>query len=323
MQAQGLKVAVASSEIPLSTDGLTGIQAARALRHALNLYAREGAAGVSASGLTLGLAAHLAQAGAQSTALRRAIEAGNFGVAYQPIVALRDRALHHYEALIRPNPVPGVPLAGPQEFVMLVETLGLAPELDLVIGSRVCEAAAAAGARLAFNISSLSTQNPAFRERLVGMLGQSPAVKAGLISIELTETAELQDMTEAALTAEALRGLGVPFCLDDFGAGTADVRLLRALGADIVKIDGSYVRGIAAAERERAFVAGIVEIARAASAETVAEQVETEADAEALLSIGVTYGQGWLFGRPAPLGGSTPAAPVRPARRRGATESWG
>ena len=91
--------------------------------------------------------------------------------------------------------------------------------------------------------------------------------------------------------------------------------------ADIVKLDGSYVSGIVADGRQRAFLTGMVEIARASGAAVVAERVETEAEAEALQAIGVDYGQGWLFGRP----GALPVPAVAPvARRKGEMqESWG
>jgi EAL domain-containing protein (putative c-di-GMP-specific phosphodiesterase class I) len=146
--------------------------------------------------------------------------------------------------------------------------------------------------------------------------------------VEMTETAEVENLPEAARTAEALRAAGVPFCLDDFGAGTADVRVLRALPADVVKLDGSYVPGVVHGGRERAFVAGMIDIARAAGAEVVAERVESEAEADALRAVGVTYAQGWLFGRPGPLPSAAearPTAPHRPgtARRRGEQETWG
>ena len=77
----------------------------------------------------------------------------------------------------------------------------------------------------------------------------------------------------------------------------------------MVKLDGSYVSGVAHNGRERGFVAGMVDIARAMEAAVVAERIETEADADALLAVGVTYGQGWLFGRPGPL-------PLPTTRRR-------
>lgn len=330
LRAQGVSASVASRALPLQTQGLTSTQAARALRQALNVFARHGAAGLNEAGFAGGLAGYLARANCHAEILRQAIRDGQFDMAFQPVVLLEDRSLRHYEALIRPRPIPACRFAGPQDFVMLIEALGMADELDLAVARRACDAAAAAGAQIAFNISSQSAQNAGFRERLLRLLAERATSGPSLVSIEMTETAEIEDLAETTRTAEALRAVGVPFCIDDFGAGTADVRLLRALGADIVKLDGSYVRGVAQAGRERAFVAGIVEIARAAGAEILAEHVETEDEARALLSMGVQYGQGWLFGRPGPLPGREPGArqnAVRPsgaARRHGQVrESWG
>ncbi len=184
---------------------------------------------------------------------------------------------------------------------MMVEALGLADELDLAVARVTCAQAARACVPIAFNLSGQSAQDPAFRERLIEMLSESLACRTGLVIVEMTESAELENMEEAALTANALKRLGITFCLDDFGAGSTDMRVLRALGANIVKLDGSYVPGVAVAGRDRAFVAGMVEIARAVGAEIVAERVETESEAAALAQLGVHYGQGWLFGRPGPL----------------------
>ncbi len=326
LRTQGVPVALAAQHLPLATEGLTPIQAARALRHALNVFAREGAEGFKKGGFGDGLAGYIRQAGTRAASLRRAIRAGDFTMAFQPIVSLADRAVHHYEALIRPKPIADCGVSGPQDFVMLVEALGLADELDLAVARLACEAAERAGTSVAFNLSGQCVQNPAFRERLTAFLATNPARRAGLVIVEMTETAEIEDVPEAARTADALRSLGVPFCMDDFGAGAADVRLLRALTADIVKLDGSYVPGVAENGRERAFVSGMVEIARAAGATTVAERVETEAEAEALRALGVQFGQGWLFGRPGALpSANTPAtiSPNKVGRRTGVKESWG
>lgn len=325
LRAQGVGVAVAARHLPLVDEGLTPTQVARALRQALNVFAREGAGGLGEAGFAGGLAGYIRKAGAHAGRLRRAIQGGHFAMAFQPIVSLADRRLHHHEALIRPKPVPDCPLACPQDFVMLVEALGLADELDLTVARLACDAAAEGGASVAFNLSGLSVQNATFRDRLIDLLRRSPARKAGLVIVEMTETAEIEDVPEAARTAEALREMGVPFCLDDFGAGAADMRLLRALTADIVKLDGSYVPGVTQGGRERAFVAGMVEIARAAGAEIVAERIETEGEAEVLHSLGVQFGQGWLFGRPGPLPRAGTTSGLKPAaRRRGeVTETWG
>lgn len=320
-------VAVASRGLPLTAEGLTSTQAARALRQALNVFARDGAPGLDGAGFAGGLAGYVDRATTHADALRRAIRERRFGLLFQPIVSLADRKLHHYEALLRPEPIPGCPFGNPQEFVLLVETLGLADELDLAVADLASAAAAGAVAPVAFNLSGQSVQSPAFRDRLLALLSKSSACRAGRLIVEMTETVEVENLAEAARTVAALRAIGVPFCLDDFGAGAADVRVLRALPADIVKLDGSYVPGAVRGGRERAFVTGMIDIARAAGAGVVAERIETEAEAEALLAVGVTYGQGWLFGRPAPLPattvGAVPVAHKQNARRRGERESWG
>ncbi len=298
LRTQGVEVCVASTRLKLAAGGLTPPQAARALRQALSTFTRRGLRGLSEAGLDHDLSGYMQRAGRKSDILRRVMQDGRFSLSYQPIVTLSNRRPHHYEALIRPKPIPEIPLAGPQDFVMLVEALGLADELDLRIARMACDRAVAAGSAVAFNISGQSVQNPGFRKRLIGTLRHHPACAAGLAVVEMTETAEIEDVAEGLATAEALRSIGVPFCLDDFGAGAADMRLLRALTPNIVKLDGSYVPGITTAGRERSFIAGMTEIARAVGAEVVAERIETEAEAEALASLGVTYGQGWLFGRP-------------------------
>lgn len=306
LQAQGIAVEVASNELTLSMNGLSPNQAVRALRHALTVFARTGGPGLNEAGFAQGLTGYLKAASVHTGALRRAIRAGRFDIAYQPIVALVDGQVHHYEALIRPHPIPECQLEGPQDFIQLVEALGLVSEVDLIIAQKACDAAKATGTSVAFNMSGQSAQDPGFRKELLKLLKPHEAVRTGRMAIELTETADIEDLDETARTASALREIGIVFCIDDFGAGTADVQLLRKLGADIVKLDGSYVPGVTQSGRERAFIAGMIGIARGAGAEVIAERVETKAEAEALRALGAKYGQGWYFGRPGPL----PAIPA-------------
>ncbi len=320
LRTQGVDATVAAQTLPLAAEGLTPMQAARALRQALSAFARNGAEGVAAAGLAEGLAGYMRRAGAQADTLRRAINGGKFALEYQPVVSLLDRGLHHYEALVRPQKLPGSDVEEPQEFVSLVEAVGLAPEFDLAIARTVCATAAQRGVAIAFNLSSQSAQNSACREALIDLLEAAPARKAGLISVELTETAEIEAVDAVCRTGEALRALGVPFCMDDFGAGVADMRMLRVLRADVVKLDGSYVPGVTQGGRERAFVAGMVDVAHAAGAQIVAERIETEQDAEAMRTLGIEYGQGWLFGRPGPLPESL--AGSRVGKRSGDRETW-
>ena len=330
LRKQGIEVSVASRQLSLSMTGLTQTQAARALRQALNVFARGGPSALDEAGFGGGLAGYIRRAGTQAATLRQTIRKNHFKLVFQPIVSLADLSVHHFEALIRPgldagSSDAGAPAHAPQDFVMLVETLGLADELDLEVARLACEAAGRSEAVVAFNVSGQSVQSPGFRDRLVRLLSASAASKAGLIIVEMTETAEIEDVEEAARTADALRALGVPFCLDDFGAGAIDIRLLRELRPNIVKLDGSYIPGVVQGGRERALVAGMVEIGRGAGAEIVAERIETRAEADALQALGVQYGQGWLFGRPVslPRPAVEPSAAPRPRRRAGQKEDWG
>lgn len=298
---QGQGVAITARHLAIPTEDLTPTQAARALRQALDIFARDGAAGLGSAGFDGGFAGYLRRACTRTTTLRQVIRRNQFSMAYQPIVALKDHATHYYEALIRPMPTPDSAFASPQDFVMSIEALGLAHDLDLAVARAVCADAARTGHRISFNLSGQSVQSADFRERLLELLGNHPAVTAGLLLVEMTETAEIDDVDEALRTATALRALRIPFCLDDFGAGAADIRLLRALQPNIVKLDGSYIPGVAHEGRERALIAGMVEVARAGGASIVAERVETAAESTALQQLGVSFGQGWLFGKAAPL----------------------
>jgi EAL domain-containing protein (putative c-di-GMP-specific phosphodiesterase class I) len=91
---------------------------------------------------------------------------------------------------------------------------------------------------------------------------------------------------------------------------------------DFVKVDGAFVTAALEHERDRRFVASMVDLSRAVGAEVIAERIETAAHAALMHELGVTYGQGWHLGRPGPLA-RREAAAVAPGKRRGVRESWG
>ena len=90
-------------------------------------------------------------------------------------------------------------------------------------------------------------------------------------------------------------------CIDDFGAGAAAFRYLRAFRVDMVKIDGAYLRNAMRSEQDRGILASMVGLIRTVGARSVCERIETEAEAGLMTGLGVDMGQGWLFGRPGPL----------------------
>ncbi len=304
LRDSGINAAVTTRALDLQDGELSPLQATRALRYALNSFAQGGGAALSANGFGEGLSGFVASALARGTAIRRTIAEKRFKLAFQPIVSLADRKTHHFEALIRPQPTPGNPVAKAQELVTFAETVGLSEELDWAVVECACEAARSArGAQIACNLSGLSLQSADFRARLLALLDNEPDLIPNLL-IEITETAEIEQETEAVATTEALRDRGLPLCIDDFGAGAAGFRYLRLFRVDYVKIDGLYVMNAMRSDQDRGFVSAMVDLARTVGAEVVAERIETEAEAKLMLELGVQYGQGWLFGKPGALPGT-------------------
>jgi len=300
---------VAGTEIALEAGDMPAATACRVLRYAVSRFTAEGTAAVNALGSAGGLAGILAQAALRTQAVRAALTAHRFRLAFQPVVSLKDRTVHHYEALLRPVATPGMPVHSIQEFVTFAEAVGLSEVLDYAVLEQALVALRAApSASVAVNVSGLSMQSPAFRDRMFALLEEMRPViggpPEGRLLVELTETSEIDDMDAAAATIARLRSIGVPVCLDDFGAGAAAFRYLQQFRIDYVKIDGAFVRAAVSGPRERAMVASMVELAVAAGAQTVAEMVETEEQAALMAELGVHHGQGWLFGRPGGLPGA-------------------
>ena len=101
-----------------------------------------------------------------------------------------------------------------------------------------------------------------------------------------------------------MREQNIGVCLDDFGAGAAAFRYLRDFPVDYLKIDGAYVLGALRGERERNVVTSMLDLARSVGAETIAEAIETRELARLMEELGCMFGQGWLFGKAAPLPGT-------------------
>lgn len=301
VRGAGLDATVEVRSVPLRAEGLTPVQRTRALRYALDAFARGGHPAVEAAGFAAGLSGFVERACSRADALHRAIAGKRFGLAFQPIVRMEDGAVEHYEALLRPDPEVAAEFGAPGDFVALAETLAMSEKLDWA----VVEAASAAarrgrGARIAANLSGLSLQSPAFRARLLRLLDGEPMLASRLMA-EITETAEIEDEEEAVRTIAALRERGMELCIDDFGAGAAAFRYLRAFRVDMVKIDGCYLRDAMRSEQDRGILASMVGLIRTVGARIVSERIETEAEAELVRGLGADLGQGWLYGRPGAL----------------------
>ena len=312
---------VSGEMLALDAHGLSPVQAVRALRHGLATFTRAGAQGLQEEGFGEGLSGFVQHMTLRGGMIRRAIAQRRFHLEYQPIKSLADGALHHYEALLRPERGLLGEGSGPQDFVNLAETVGLTEELDLAVAEMALSAATGLPGtqRIAVNASGLSLQSESFRAALFALLDAHPHAGQRLM-VELTESAEIEDEAAAARTIEALRARGIPVCLDDFGAGAAAFRYLKAFCVDYVKVDGSFVQAAMRSERDCSFVAAMVDLSVAVGAKVVAERIETGEYARTMRDLGVHFGQGWHFGRPAPL---PKASPIAVGRRGGRQESWG
>lgn len=301
-RVEGAQLALQGGSIPQG-------QAIRALRYALGRFADGNAGAAETAGNGAGLAGILASAERHTTAMHSTLTDRRFRLLYQPVVSLADRVIHHYEALLRPIATPNLPMKDTQEFVTFAEAVGLSHELDWAVLAMAIEALQASpGSSVAVNMSGLSMQSPDYRDRLLARIAalrtEAGELAPNRLLVELTETAEIQDLETAASCMEKLRALGVPVCLDDFGAGASAFRYLRAFGVDYVKIDGAYVRAAGDSRRDRQLVASMVDLATSSGARVVAEMIETEQQARLMQELGVQFGQGWLFGKPGRLPGS-------------------
>lgn len=232
--------------------------------------------------------------------LRTILAKGDFTLVYQPIVTLNDRKVHHSEALIRFND----PQLHNRQFetICFAEEIGLIQDFDKATFNRAVEKINQikkndTPPKIAVNMSGRSLSNQAFLDELKTRLKDHIHLKE-YIALEITESAEITNLDALSKVISEVRGMGFKIYLDDFGAGAAGFRYLRELVVDGVKIDGDYVRDALVNTKTRTFLRSIVMLCNDLGIETIAEWVETEEQAEFLKSLGVTYAQGYLFGRP-------------------------
>lgn len=301
----GRQAKVEGAVLPLSGALANPSQAVRALRYTLSQFASGGTSAAQSAGASRGLDGIISQAEHRARALRGVIAERKFRLNYQPVVSLDNGAVHHFEALLRPNGnVGGLPQTT-QDFILFTEAVGLTEELDCAVTDVALTAMrSATAASVAVNVSGLSIQSRRFLDRFLEQLAaEGDLAASGRLLVELTETAEIDDMAVSADNIAQLRDAGVPVCLDDFGVGAAAFAYLRDFKVDFVKIDGLYVQRALAGPREQSFITSMVELAGGTGARVVAEMIETEAQAELMRALGVQFGQGFLFGRPGLLPG--------------------
>lgn len=237
--------------------------------------------------------------------IRRAISNDEFRLVYQPIVSLESGHRYGFEALARwHHPTEG--LLPPAHFIDHAEACGLIIPLgEWVIRTAFAQSAAwrraGATARVSVNVSGLQLIQSDIVATVAAAIEETGAAPEDL-ALEVTEHAVMADLQKASAAMRALRDLGVRMCMDDFGTGHSSLAHLADLPFDYIKIDQSFVARFDRDHRAEALLEAIVRLCGALDMATVAEGVETENQMRHLTDLGIRFGQGYLFGRPAPAG---------------------
>ncbi|MEU8299543.1 bifunctional diguanylate cyclase/phosphodiesterase [Micromonospora sp. NPDC048909] len=235
--------------------------------------------------------------------LRRALDDGELEVYFQPKVTLRDRRLVGVECLARwEHPTHGT--VAPEDFVAVAEHTGQLDRLTEVVlreGLRRSRDWAQADQPLsvAVNLSPRTLTDQHFPDRVQELLTEY-GVPPQRLTLEITEAGVLDGTDRPIPTLRRLRDLGVRLSVDDFGTGDSSLAHLRRLPVHEVKVDRSFVEGMATDPGDLAIVNAVVTLSQQFGLAVVAEGVESELTLELLQDIGCEIGQGFLFSRPLP-----------------------
>lgn len=190
----------------------------------------------------------------------------------------------------------------PDRFIPLIVQFNLSQRFDmLVLETLFSMLHKHPGQRFSVNLLPATLMQKNSAEQIIALF-QRYSVSPELITIEVTEEQAFSNADTSRQNLEALRAFGCAIAIDDFGTGYANYERLKHLQADIIKIDGCFVRDILTDPLDAIMVKSIVEMARAKQMSVVAEYVESEPQKARLLELGVNYLQGYLIGKPQPLG---------------------
>lgn len=220
---------------------------------------------------------------------------------YQPIIDLTSGKIVHYEALLRLIDADGQ-LRNAGELVKTCEVFGLIGRLDRTVIDCCLEQVKFLPAEtgMAINLSGKSIGDPELLEFIEKKI-MSLQIDPSRIIFELTETAAFHNIAEVRYFVQRIKSLGCKFALDDFGVGFSSFYYIKELDFDYLKLDGSFIAKLAHNPQDQVFVRAMVEISKVFGLSVIAEWIEDRQTADMLRDFGVAFGQGYYFGKPAPL----------------------
>ena len=237
----------------------------------------------------------------QLLVLKSALKDDSFELAFQPTLSISDGMVNHYEALLRLNYEDGTPYP-PGDFIPLAEKSGLIRQIDYWVIRNVYTLLQKwhedqPELSIGINVSAPTLQDRNFHTEIIE-LNYFYKIPFDSITIELTETAYIEDFANVHANLKYLHQKGFKISLDDFGVGYSSFSYLRELPLDYVKLDGSYVNGVARNSENQAFIQSVVIMAEEFNMKIIAEFVEDPEDLKAIKLLGVDLVQGYLIGKP-------------------------
>jgi EAL domain-containing protein (putative c-di-GMP-specific phosphodiesterase class I) len=233
--------------------------------------------------------------------LDTAIDNGEVWLAYQPQLDLQHGGIIGAEALARwTHPVKG-PI-GPAEFVAAAEANGRIGKLTDFVLDRAIATAAAINRRgvpftVAVNLSARLLSDPSWLSRVQTLLA-GHGLPPERLTLELTESASLDDGESGLALLDALRGIGVRIAIDDYGTGLSTLEYLKKIPAQEIKLDQSFIKAMRVNRGDLLMVQSTIELAHSLGRTVVAEGVEDPASLEDLRVMGCDVAQGFAIGRP-------------------------
>ncbi len=239
---------------------------------------------------------------AMMSRLQKALDNDEFTLLVQPVRGLRGDRYH--EVLLRMPDTNGL-LISPDQFLPVAQEFGLSSRVDLWVLEHTLRFLAAhretlPGQRFAINLAPSTVCRVQFPLEVSRLLAKY-AIEPWQLIFEVTECSTFGSGEQALHILQQLQKMGVRIAIDDFGTGYASYARLKSVDADILKIDGSFIRNIVNNSLDYQIVASICHLARMKKMLVVAEYVETEEIRSAVHALGIDYVQGYLIGRPAPL----------------------
>ena len=284
---------VAAKTIETDLDKMDESEAARALHHTINEFAKEGT-DIKVESLKEGYEELVTNNEEKIKDFKGMLDRVDFDISFMPIVDIKTRNLDHYEVLSRFKD------GETQEWISFGEDIGMAAEFDVAVLERVMNfihyKAGTTRTKFSINISEYSITDKEFYKDFLEQLSKRDV--AHRLIFEITDSAKIKQPVKVAQFITTLSKRGYEFTLDDCDDSEKSLKNIRTLGANHAKIDGRFVRKILESPQDEQIVRNVVKACQDAGVEPIAEFIESAEEAALLTEIGVTLGQGFAYSEP-------------------------